>query len=109
MDGLLLREICRMTGASRRAIQGFEKKGLVSPIGKNKTGYLLYDLSAREKIREILLFQSRGFALREIVQFQNSRREEKKTMLIQKLKLLKREYRQCRQTIAVVEQMIDAL
>lgn len=40
MDDLLLREICRLTDVSRRAIQGYEKEGLVMPCGKNKYGYL---------------------------------------------------------------------
>ena len=34
MDDLLLRELCRLTGVTRRAVQGYEKEGLVSPSGK---------------------------------------------------------------------------
>ena len=43
-----LREVCAALSISRRTIQGYEKAGLVSPSGKNKYGYLLYDQKAQE-------------------------------------------------------------
>ena len=63
MDDLLLREICRITGVSRRAIQGYEKEGLVMSCGKNKYGYLLYSSTTIERIKEIKLYQERGFSM----------------------------------------------
>lgn len=35
---MTLREVCNKTGVSRRAIQGYEKVGLVLSSGKNKYG-----------------------------------------------------------------------
>lgn len=42
MAEMTLRELCDSLGVSRRAVQGYEKAGLVSPEGKNERGYLLY-------------------------------------------------------------------
>lgn len=40
---MTLREICEALEVSRRAIQGYEKAGLVVATGRNKYGHLLYD------------------------------------------------------------------
>lgn len=67
MDAMTLREICDSLGISRRAVQGYEKIGLVKPTGKTERGHLLYDGQTRERIREIRLFQRIGFTRKEIV------------------------------------------
>ena len=84
MGVLLLREICELTGVTRRAVQGYEKEGLVRPSSKNKQGYLLYDQEAVVRIKEIKLFQERGFSLKEIKSFETLSREDYKFKLTQK-------------------------
>lgn len=66
MAYLTLREICELTGVSRRAIQGYEKAGLVSAIDRNARGHLLYDTKSQERIQLIKLFQQLGFSIKEI-------------------------------------------
>ncbi len=66
MESMTLREVCDALDVSRRAVQGYEKAGLVSPSGKNERGHLLYDESARERIKRIRLFQRIGFKIKEI-------------------------------------------
>lgn len=63
---MTLREIDDMFGVSRRAVQGYEKAGLISASGKNERGYLLYDKTTQDRIRQIKLFQQMGFTLKEI-------------------------------------------
>lgn len=48
---MTLKEVCLLAKVSRRAIQGYEKAGLVSATGKNKRGYLLYDENAQKGLR----------------------------------------------------------
>ncbi len=48
-----LSELCSTLQVSRRAIQGYEKTGLVAASGKYKYGHLLYDAEAVERIRRI--------------------------------------------------------
>lgn len=66
MNAMTLREVCDTFGVSRRAIQGYEKVGLITPSGKNERGYLLYDGKAQARIKQIRLFQRIGFSLKEI-------------------------------------------
>lgn len=68
MDAMTLREVCDILEISRRTIQGYEKAGLVSPSGRNKRGYLLYDEKTRERIKEIRLFQMGGLSRKEIAE-----------------------------------------
>lgn len=65
---MTLREICDSLGVSRRAVQGYEKFGLVKPTGKTERGHLFYDEQTRERIREIRLFQQIGFTRKEIAE-----------------------------------------
>lgn len=66
MAEMTLRELCDSLGVSRRAVQGYEKAGLVSAEGKNDRGYLLYDEDAQEKINRIKRYQQFGFSIKEI-------------------------------------------
>ena len=63
MDKWTLREISDHTGASRRAIQGYEKAGLVHAKERNDRGYLLYGSKEEERIRLIKLLQQLGFSI----------------------------------------------
>ena len=67
MDNLkTLREICNILEVTRRAVQGYEKAGLVAPSERNKYGYLLYNEIEQERIKKIKLYQQFGFKLKEI-------------------------------------------
>ena len=61
-----LRQICADTGVTRRAIQGYEKMGLVAPVSKIKYGHLLYNEMGEERIRTIHFYQQIGCPLAEI-------------------------------------------
>lgn len=61
-----LKEVCTEFDVSRRAVQGYEKAGLVKATRKNKYGHLLYNQNAQERIERIKLFQDLGFSIKEI-------------------------------------------
>ena len=61
-----LKEMCELTGISRRTIQGYEKVGLVSAIKRNKYGHLIYDNKCKERILKIKFMQDLKFSLKEI-------------------------------------------
>ena len=63
---MTLREVCTATNVSRRAVQGYEKAGLVRASGKTKRGYLIYNEETQERIRQIKLYQQLGFSIKEI-------------------------------------------
>ena len=66
MDGMTLREICKALEVSRRAVQGYEKAGLVSATGRNKYGHLLYDEAAMLRIEQIKFYQQLGFSIKSV-------------------------------------------
>lgn len=61
-----LHEVCEELGVTRRAVQGYEKRGLVKPSARNKYGHLLYDDQAQRRIALIKDYQRLGFSLKEI-------------------------------------------
>lgn len=69
MKQMSLVAICDEYGLSRRAIQGYEKEGLIKPTGRTKHGYLLYDVSTVHRILFIKYCQNIGFTVKEIGEF----------------------------------------
>ena len=109
MGKLTLREVCSVVNVSRRAVQGYEKAGLVSATGRNERGYLLYDEEARERIKKIKLFQDIGFSVREIVVLIDEPDEELKVVLQKQLEILRTKQRHTEDMITIVQNMIDKL
>ena len=66
MKEMTLREVCESANVSRRAVQGYEKAGLVSASGKNTYGYLLYDTDSQERIKRIKLYQDLRLKIKEL-------------------------------------------
>ena len=64
MQDATLREVCAKYKVSRRAVQGYEKAGIVKSTGKNKMGYLLYDAATQERIGIIRMYQEIGYSVR---------------------------------------------
>lgn len=89
MKEYTLRELCEKCNVTRRAVQWYEKHGLVKPCGKNKMGYLLYNEDFFEKVKEIKSLQNYGFKVSEIKEYFNNTGEVKKTLLKQKCDELK--------------------
>ncbi len=109
MDDLLLREICKLTGVTRRAVQGYEKEGLIASSGKNNKGYLLYDARTTDDIKRIKLFQQRGFSLKEIKTFPELNKEDFKFTLIQKVFELQKKQSQLKSVAMEIQAIIAEL
>ena len=109
MGVLLLREICELTGVTRRAVQGYEKEGLVKSSSKNKQGYLLYDQETVVRIKEIKLFQERGFSLKDIKFFETLSREDYKLKLTQKVSALEKKQTQLEIVALQIQTIISTL
>ncbi|MBE5944018.1 MAG: MerR family transcriptional regulator [Lachnospiraceae bacterium] len=104
-----LHEVCDTVGVTRRAVQGYEKRGLVAPSGKNKYGYLLYDSEAQERIALIKRYQRLGFKLKDVeclIDAPNS--VVKEALIIQVIKLQEDSYEK-KELIKLAEQWIDSL
>lgn len=110
MNGLkTLVEVCEMTGISRRAIQGYEKEGLVAARDKNKYGHLLYDAQSIERIQRIRLYHQLGFKIKEIKEIIDSPAHILQSVLQEKVELLEIDIAEKWQVILQVQKIIEEL
>ena len=109
MSEKTLREVCNAVGVSRRAVQGYERAGLVSATCRNERGYLLYDEEALEKIKKIKLFQEMGFTIREICELDQAPNHVLKVALEVRVEKLRMEHGRVNEMIGVAMEMIRQL
>ena len=107
MSKMTLREVCNLVGVTRRAVQGYEKAGLVECSGKNKYGYLLYDELAIEKIKDIKQYQEFGFSVKEIKHLLETTAEEYVIVMTKKMTEMKLKVQQLEKNIERAEIMIS--
>ncbi len=106
---MTLREICETLGVSRRALQGYEKAGLVTASGRNKYGHLLYDNDAEMRIAQIKFYQQLGFTIKEITVIIDAPNAVIKAALEQQVKKLREEKTEMDELIEKANQMIIRL
>ncbi len=106
---MTLREVCIVTKVSRRAIQGYEKAGLLSCSAKTERGYLLYDKEMQERIKEIKLYQQIGFSIKEIEGIIDATNSVRKSALEYQLNRLEQRHEQDEALIEKVKQLIIQL
>lgn len=109
MKDMTLREVCNIAKVTRRAVQGYEKAGLVSATGKNERGYLLYDVNSQERIKQIKLFQRLGFSIREITYIIDAPNNILKSALEEKLKKLREKRENMEMLIDKANELIEKL
>ena len=101
-----LREVCDSLGVSRRAIQNYEKAGLVAPAERNKYGYLLYGEKEQQRISQIKMYQKFGFTVKEIKGLMDASEREKREALVQKVDELRVKKHEIEYIIETAEKMI---
>lgn len=109
MDEITLREVCDTFGVSRRAVQGYEKAGLVSATRKNRRGYLLYDSNSQERIKKIKLFQEMGFSIKEISEIIDAPNHILKSALEERIERLKEDSEHMENMICKAKELIELL
>lgn len=106
---ITLREVCEAEGVSRRAVQGYEQAGLVPPTGRNERGYLLYNESEQEKIRQIKFFQEMGFSIKEIKEISNAPKQVMKEAIERKIEKLWLEIDRKENIIEMAQELLKQL
>lgn len=104
-----LREVCTAKNVSRRAVQGYEKAGLVEATGHNNRGYLLYDEAAQLRIETIKRYQNFGFSVKEIAGIIDAPPDVLKAALEERLVQLRKEHETMETVIRQVREMIEFL
>lgn len=104
-----LREVCDEVKVTRRAVQGYEKAGLVTPSGHNERGYLLYDEIARARIEQIKIYQDMEFTIKEIKMLMDAPSETLKEILYQRVIKLQEQKLHLEKVINLAEEIIKGL
>lgn len=107
MQAATLREVCAKYKVSRRAVQGYEKAGIVKPTGKNKMGHLLYDTAAQERIGIIHMYQDMGFSIKEIKEMIDAPKRSRIPILENQLKKLEEERGRIEERITILYDLIQ--
>ncbi|MEG2006220.1 MAG: MerR family transcriptional regulator [Raoultibacter sp.] len=64
-----LSEVTKITGITRRALQGYHEVGLLSPSAYTEAGYWLYDEEAIQKLFVIKVFTDSGYSREQVKEF----------------------------------------
>ena len=81
-------EVSRMTGVSVRALQYYDKIGLLPPTRRTAAGYRLYGEAALLRLQQILLFRELEFPLKEIKEIMDRPEFDREKALEQQIGLL---------------------
>ena len=109
MEEKTLHEVCETFGVSRRAVQGYEKAGLVSASGKNERGHLLYDKNSQERIQQIRMYQQMGFKVKEISLLLDASDQQLKQVLESQIEKLAGEKKQMELLIKKAYELIETM
>lgn len=110
MSGFMtLQEVCRTSGVTRRALQGYEAVGLVAAVDKNKYGYLLYGEKELERIKRIKFYQQIGFRVKEIKDIIDAPNHILKAALEEKLLELEVEHKKLNTLMEQAKRLIAEL
>ena len=104
-----LKEVCEMLEISRRAVQGYEKLGLIQPSARNKYGHLLYDEKAVRRIAGIRYCQKLGLELKDILEMTAEDSKEQCRELENRLMNLQKRKREISYLLEKTKEMIEAL
>ncbi len=81
-------EVSKLTGVSVRALQYYDRIGLLRPTEYSDAGYRLYDDAALEKLQQIMLFRELEFPLKDISVILSSPDFDRTKALEQQIELL---------------------
>ena len=81
-------DVSRLTGVSIRALQYYDRIGLLKPAEYTASGYRLYDDTSLERLQQILLFRELEFSLQEIKKILDAPGFDKNKALDRQIELL---------------------
>ena len=85
---MTVHEVSALTGVSVRALQHYDRLGLLPPARRTEAGYRLYDDSSLERLQQIMLFRELEFPLKEIGRIIDSPEFDRTRALEQQIELL---------------------
>lgn len=102
-----IRQVCEITGTTRRALQHYDEIGLLSCPQKGSEGKWLYDAVSIDRLREILILKECELSLKEIRRITNLPENAKREVFKEKLVVLRKKRALLDQKIAFLEAIVD--
>lgn len=98
-----IHEVAKKSGATVRALQYYDKLGLLRPTALTESGYRLYDDEALARLQEILFFRELEFSLAQIAEIVNAPGYDRTAALRRQRELLLAKRERLEGIIALVE------
>ena len=86
---MTVHEVSRLSGVTIRALQYYDRIGLLRPTAVTEAGYRLYDDAALLTLQQILLFRELEFSLGDIKRILNDSNFDRDRAIEQQIRLLK--------------------
>lgn len=102
---MTVNEVSKLTGVSIRALQYYDKIGLLHPAEYTEAGYRLYDDTALGRLQSILLFRELRFPLKEIREILDSPNFNPAEALEQQITLLELQKKHIEKLIAFAREI----
>ncbi len=98
-------EVSKLTGVSIRALQYYDRIGLLRPSAYSRAGYRLYDDTALETLQQILLYRELDFPLVDIKALLSSPVFDRRKALEQQIGLLQLKKERLEKLIALAREI----
>ena len=102
---MTVHQVSKLTGVTVRALQYYDRIGLLPPASCTEAGYRLYDDAALERLQQIMLFRELEFSLRDIRTILDSPDFDRKKALAQQAELLELKRERLDGLIALAREM----
>jgi len=83
-----VKKVSELSGVSIRTLHYYDEIGLLKPTGISKNGYRYYDENSLERLKQILLFRTLEFTLKEIKTILECTDSERQKILENQIELL---------------------
>ena len=104
---MTVHEVSRLSGVTIRALQYYDRIGLLHPTAVTEAGYRLYDDAALLTLQQILLFRELEFPLGDIKSILNDPNFDRTKALEQQIQLLKLKRERLDRIIDLAQQQKD--
>lgn len=104
-----IKQVSKASGATVRALQHYDRIGLLSPGSRSSSGYRLYGEEDLIKLQQVLLLKSMGFGLKDIAGMVSAAASDRETSLKKHRAMLAEKLGQLNSLIRLVDRSLEAI
>lgn len=100
-----IKEVCALTGLSKRALQFYDEKGLLN-VKRTKWNYRIYGEDDLFRIWLILIYKEMGFSLNEIMEMLDADEDVSRALIANKILEIEAESRELERRRKFIEKVL---